>query len=211
MARIKGGKKGTGKGKKKLRTLMSKPRKSGPKVKKSSKKGKKKVSFDFIPKLIGRKDSKTGLYDKYLKPTITISQPKKRRYTVSRPNRVKKCSPRKPRNLRNTLMNLGLRCYCNRKTCVCAKVKPNNHMGHHHHLGHHHLHKRSPMRKSRFQSLRRPVSSQSMEYVDSSMYSTSMGKPDFKRRSSIKHTDDGIMKGLMMIQDNDDISYLPLR
>ena len=204
MARIKGGKKG--KGKKKLRTLMSKPRRSGPKVKKSSKKrGKKKVSFNFIPKLIGRKDSKTGLYDKYLKPTITISQPKKRRYTVSRPNRIKKCSPRKPRNLRNTLMNLGLRCYCNRKTCVCSQMKPNNH------LGHHHLHKRSPMRKSRCRSLRRPVSSQSMEYVDSSMYSTSMGKPDFKRRSSIKHTDDGFMKGLMMIQDNDDISYLPLR
>lgn len=208
MARIKGGKKG--KGKKKLRTLMSKPRKSGSKVKKTSKKGKKKVSFDFIPKLIGRKDSKTGLYDKYLKPTITISQPKKRRYTVSKPNRVKKCSSRKPRNLRNTLMDLELRCYCNRNTCVCSQMKPNNHMGHHHHLGHH-LHKHSPMRKSRCRSLQRPVSSHSMEYMDSSMYSTSMGKPDFKRRSSIKHIDDGIMKGLMMIQDNDDISYLPLR
>ena len=208
MARIIGGKKG--KVKKKLRTLMSKLRMSGPIVQKSSIKGKKKVSFNFIPKLIGRKDSKTGLYDKYLKPTITISQPKKRRYTVSKPNRVKKCSPRKPRNLRNTLMNLGLRCYCNRKTCVCSQMKPNNHLGHHH-LGHHHLHRRSPMRKSRCQSLRRPVSSHSMEYMDSSMYSTSMGKPDFKRRSSIKHTDDGIMKGLMMIQDNDDISYLPLR
>jgi hypothetical protein len=111
-----------------------------------------------------------------------VNQPKKHRYSIHSPSQLlnyrgKKC---KSHNLKNRGRNA--QCICNQGVCSCKPLYNMNvpDMKHHVH---------------------------GINVVDSSSYSNLMGHKDFKRKSIINENNNGIQRALMMVQDNDNISY----